>query len=118
MTSGLSFAIVSFFSPAGIMVCLPVFLALFAGAFFFGSTRQQRFVNLITGFVFAVVFILSVGLGFDPRPNSWADQNFGLIIVGIAPLGAGLGIAAAVICRRVLPDKASDDQKLISQAHP
>jgi hypothetical protein len=117
MTSGLLIAIVSFFSPAGIMVCLHVLLPLFAGAFFFGSTGQQRLVNLITGFVFAVVLILSVGLGFHPRPSSWADQNFGLIIVGIAPIGVVLGIAAAVIVRRVFPDTATDDQKLISQSH-
>lgn len=116
MTSGLQFAIVYVFSRVGIMVCLPVLLALFAAVFLLGSTREQRFANMITGFVFAVVAILRVALGFDPKPNSFADQNFGWIIVAIAPRGAGLGVGTAVLYRRIFHEKARVDRDLISDA--
>ena len=105
MTFGLAIAIVSVFSPIGIMVCLQVFLVLFAATFLLGFTRRQRFANMITGFVFAVVAILCVALGFDPIPNSWADQNFEWIIFGIAPLSAGLGVGSAFLYRRIFYKK-------------
>lgn len=101
MTTGLQIALVSVLSLLGIVVCLPVLLVLSAAAYLLGATRKQRFANMIAGYFFAVAAILSVPILFDPKPNSWADHNFAWIIVGIAPIAAGLGVATAVWYRRI-----------------
>lgn len=100
MTNGIQISVVPFLSFVGIAVCLPTFIVLFAAAYIFGVTREQRLINLIAGFCFSVVTILTIALAFDPRPNSWADRNFTWIIVGFAPIAAVIGVAFSVWGRR------------------
>lgn len=101
MTTGLQIALVSPVSLLGVAVCFPVLLVLFAAAYLLGATRKQRLANMISGSIFAVIAILTVAVLFDPKPNSWADHHFTWIIVGIAPIAAGLGVATAVCYRRI-----------------
>ena len=101
MTTGLQITLVSPVSLLGVVMCFPLLLVLLGAAYLLGATRKQRFANMISGFMFAVIAILSVALLFDPKPNSWADHNFTWIIVVIAPIAAGLGVATAVFYRRI-----------------
>jgi hypothetical protein len=105
MESGIQVSLVPGVPFLGIAVCLPTLIVLFVAARAFGSTRCQRISNLIAGFCFCVVAILTISLAFDPRPNSWADRNFTWIIVGISPIAAVIGVATSVCCRRIFNGK-------------
>lgn len=110
MTTGIQIAFVSVLSLLGLVVCLPVLLVLFAAAYLLGATHKQRFMNMIAGYIFAVAATLGVALLFDPKPNSWADQHFTWIIVGIAPIAAGLGVATTVWYRWICRGKGITDR--------
>ena len=100
MVSGIQISVVPGVPFLGIAVCLPTLIVLFAAAYVFGVTREQRLINLIAGFCFSVAAILTIARAFDPRPNSWADRNFTWIIVGFAPIAAAIGVEFSVLCRR------------------
>jgi len=84
----------------GIAVSLPTLFTLFSLAVPLGKSRNERFTNLISGFSFALVGMTALALWFDPLPNTWADLNFGWIIIGIIPIAAAIGVFAAVLWRR------------------
>lgn len=86
----------------GIAVSLPTLFTLFSLAVLLGKSRNERFTNLISGFGFAVVGITALALWFDPMPNTWADLNFELIIIGITPIAAAVGVLVAVLWRKRL----------------
>ena len=80
----------------GLAMTAPTLLVLFGAAYTFSSTRNQRMANLICGFAFAVAVPVTVVVCLDRAPNSWADKNSEWILFGGAPIGAALGVAAAV----------------------
>ena len=105
MTNGIQISVVPGVPLLGIAVCLPTLIILFVAAYAFGSTREQRLINLIVGFCISGAAILTIVLAFDPRPNSWADTNFTWIIVAIAPVAAAIGVAFSVWCSRTFCKK-------------
>ena len=106
MPSGIHMAVVLGVPFLGIAICIPTLGVLFAAARAFGTTRHQRITNLIAGFCFsAAAAILAGPLAFDPKPNSWGDRNATWILVGIAPIGAAIGVAISVWFRRIFSGK-------------
>jgi uncharacterized BrkB/YihY/UPF0761 family membrane protein len=80
----------------GLAITAPTLFVLFVSAYALAKTRQQRMANLLSGFVFAVATIVAIVVLFSPLPNSWADKNFGWIVIGAAPIGASLGVLFAI----------------------
>jgi membrane-associated HD superfamily phosphohydrolase len=80
----------------GLAIAAPTLVVLFVSSYLFAKTRQKRMAILIAGFVFAVIAIVATVFLFSPSPNSWADENFGWIVIGIAPIGAALGVLLAI----------------------
>jgi hypothetical protein len=83
----------------GLAVKAPTLIVLFGCSYWFSKSREQWMANIVCGFVFAVASIFAFVLCFAPTPNSWADQNFGWIVIGMAPMAAALGVAVAIGCR-------------------
>jgi hypothetical protein len=84
----------------GLVIGAPFLITLVWPAFRFASTRGERMGNLKWGFVFAIATMFAVGFGFDPRPNSWIEENWALILFAMTYIGGALGVAAAVLVRR------------------
>jgi hypothetical protein len=83
-----------------IAITAPTLLVLIGGAFRLASDSRQRVGNLLAGFACSVIAIVSVVLVASPAPNSWAEDNLGWLVIGIAPVGAAIGLALAVGYRR------------------
>ena len=105
MKAGLLIAVERGFPVLGIAICVPALFILFLAAWLLGTSRRQRLTNLIPGWVFSLTAVLLVSLAFDPKPNSWADENFTWIIVGIAPIAAVFGVITAACYRRIFVRK-------------
>jgi len=105
MKTGLLIAVERVFPVLGIAIRVPALFVLFTAAHLLGTSRRQRLTNLILGWVFSVTAVLVVPLAFDPKPNSWADENFMWIIAGIAPIAAVFGVITAACYRRIFGRK-------------
>jgi hypothetical protein len=102
MINHLQVAIQPGFPWLGIAVSLPTLFTLFSLAVLLGKSRGERFENLISGFLFAVIGMTAFAIWFDPLPNTWADQNFEWINIGIVPIAAAVGVIATVLWRKRL----------------
>jgi hypothetical protein len=98
---GLLIAITPGIPLLGVAVCIPTILTLFVAAYALGTSRNEKLINLIAGCGFTVITILIVATTLDPRPSTWADTNFGWIVVGVAPIAAFSGVAIVHFFRRL-----------------
>jgi hypothetical protein len=85
--------------PIAVMLALPVVAALLWLASKTARTRLHRLGNLVMGLCGAVAGALSVIFGVAPPMNSWAEEWFGLLIVGGMIVGATAGILLNCVLR-------------------
>ncbi|MCD0460359.1 hypothetical protein [Roseiconus lacunae] len=91
-----------------IAIVAPTLLVLIGGAYRFANDSRQRVANLIAGFACSVIAIVALVLIAAPAPNSWAEDNLGWFVIGIAPVGAAIGLALAACYRRGVSDADVD----------
>ena len=81
----------------------PTILVLLGPALYFAENSSQRLVNLLLGFTGCLTTILCFVFNFRPFSNSSADENHGLLLFAIAPVGAAIGICLSLAIRRFKP---------------
>ena len=88
------------FDDLGVLLAVPVLVALFAAAFTLSQNSRQRMANLLLGALGAVALLAALVFYMESARDRWIEDRISVLAPLVMTVGALVGVAVSVLVRR------------------